>query len=80
MELKESTNLFKKIMDAQPVNTTKLKQEIVRDLNLSYHMIQRYCGGKIKKMNPIVLMRIADYLNKRFYESAEVYTLMSFYE
>lgn len=76
----QSTNRFKEIIDAQPVNTTKLKQEIVADLDLSYHMIQRYYRGKIKKMNPIVLIRIADYLNRRFYGANEVYTLMSFYE
>jgi len=76
----ESANTFKRIIDEQPCNTTRLKQDIVNDLELSYHMVQRYYRGKIKKMNPIVLIRIADYLNKRFYKGQEVYSLISFYE
>jgi hypothetical protein len=77
--MKETANHFRKILDAQPINTTQLKQDIVNELNLSYHMVQRYYRGKIKKMNPIVLILISDYLNKRFYDNQEVYTIMSFY-
>jgi hypothetical protein len=77
--MEENTNHFRRILDEQPLNTTKLKQDLVVDLKVSYHMIQRYYQGKIKKMNPIVLIDIADYLNRRFYKSKKKYTLMSFY-